>query len=167
MLTKVVWINEKKWKIALAFLFFVVDVLIWYRSQHVPVKKAFLTRTARFGSFLFCFFYSNLGLPRAKCLQNRRLCFLLSRRKIEPITTHKMASHLIDMNIIFQKNMCLTDRNHYKHSKMTIFEHALTQERIGTVFGGVQPVVSSNNKIKKSVTALRKNRLFLIMDRFG
>ena len=36
-------------------------------------------------------------------------------------------------------NMCLTDLNHYKHSKMMIFEYALTQERIGTVFSGVQP----------------------------
>ena len=27
----------------------------------------------------------------------------------------------MDMNIIFQENMCLTDLNHYKHSKMTIF----------------------------------------------
>ena len=34
--------------------------------------------------------------------------------------------------------MCLTDANHYKHSKMTIFDHALTQERIGQVCG-VQP----------------------------
>ena len=36
--------------------------------------------------------------------------------------------------------MCLTDLNHYKHSKMTIFEYALTQERIGTVFSGVRPI---------------------------
>ena len=50
-----------------------------------------------------------------------------------------MASYLMDVNVIFQENMCLTDLNHYKHSKMTIFEYALTQERIGTVFSGVQP----------------------------
>ena len=55
----------------------------------------------RLGSFLFCFFYSNLGLPSAKSLQNRRFWFLLSRWKIEPVTTHKMASHLMDMYIIF------------------------------------------------------------------
>ena len=67
------------------------------------------------------------------------LVFLLSRRKIELVTTHKMASHLMHMNVIFQENMCLTDANHYKHSKMTIFDHALTQERIGQVFTGVQP----------------------------
>ena len=105
----------------MACLFFVVDVLIWRLSQHVYVKKAFLSRTKRFGSFLFCFFFSNLGLPSAKSLQNGRFWFLLSRRKIEPVTTHKMASHLMDMNIIFLENMCLTDLNHYKHSKMTIF----------------------------------------------
>ena len=35
--------------------------------------------------------------------------------------------------------MCLTDLNHYKHNKMTIFEYALTQERIGTVFSDVLP----------------------------
>ena len=95
-------INKKKnWRIALACLFFVVDVLIWCLSQHISVKKAFLSRTERFGSFLFCFFYSNLGLPSAKSLQNGRFSFLLSLRKIEPVTTHKMASHLIDVNIIF------------------------------------------------------------------
>ena len=74
-----------------------------------------------FYSILFCFVYSNLGLPMAKSLQNGRLSFLLGRRKIEPVTTHKMASHLMDMNIIFQENTCLTDLNHYKRSKMTIF----------------------------------------------
>ena len=83
-------------------------------------QKAFLSRTERFGSFLFCFFYSNLGLPSTKSLQNERLSFWSSRRKIEPVTTDKMASYLMDMNIIFQENMCLTDLNHYKHSKMTI-----------------------------------------------
>ena len=66
-------INKKKWKIALACLFFVVDALIWCLSQQISVKKAFLSRTERFGSFLFCFFYSNLGLPSAKSLQNERL----------------------------------------------------------------------------------------------
>ena len=114
-------INKKNWKIALACLFFVVDALIWCLSQQISVKKAFLSRTERFGSFLFCFFYSNLGLPRTKSLQNERLGFLSSRRKIEPVTTHKMASYLMDVNIIFQENMCLTNLNHYKHSEMTIF----------------------------------------------
>ena len=51
-----------------------------------------------------------------------------------------MASHLMVMNIIFQENTCLTNLNHYKRSKITIFEDALTQERIRTVFSGVQPV---------------------------
>ena len=32
-------INKKKWKVALACLFFVVDVLIWCLSQHISVKK--------------------------------------------------------------------------------------------------------------------------------
>ena len=104
-------INKKNWKIALACLFFVVDVLIWCISQQISVKKAFLSRTERFGSFLFCFFYSNLGLPSAKSLQNERLRFWSSRRKIEPVTTHKMASYLMGMNIIFQENMCLTKLN--------------------------------------------------------
>ena len=86
-------------------------------------KKAFLSRTERLGSFLFrfCFFYSNLGLPSAKSFQNERLRFWSSRRKIKPVTTHKLVSYLMGMNIIFQVNMCLTDLNHYKHSKMTIF----------------------------------------------
>ena len=50
-----------------------------------------------------------------------------------------MASHLMDMSMIFQEITPLTDLNHYKRSKITIFEYALTQERIGTVFSGVQP----------------------------
>ena len=103
-------------------------------------RKKISSRTEKFGSFLFGFFYSNLGLPSAKNLQNGRLSFLFSRRKIERVTTHKTASHLMDMNKIFQQNTCLTDRNHYKHSKMTFFEYALTQERIGTVFSGVQRI---------------------------
>ena len=81
--------------------------------------------TERFGSFLFCFFYSNLGLLRAKSLQNGRHSFLLSQRKIKPLTTHNLASHLMDMNIIFQENMCLTDLSHCKHSKMTILLNTL------------------------------------------
>ena len=74
-------------------------------------KKAFLSKTKRFGIFLFCFF-CNLGLPRVKRLQNIGLSLLLSLRKIEPVTTHKMASHLMDMDLNFQENMCLTDLNH-------------------------------------------------------
>ena len=33
-------INKKKWKIALACLFFVVDALIWCLSQQISVKKS-------------------------------------------------------------------------------------------------------------------------------
>ena len=94
-------INKKNENVGLAGLFFVVDVLTWSLSQHISVKKAFLSKTERFGSFLFCVFYINLALSSAKSLQNGRFWFLLSRRKIEPVTTHKMASHLMDMNIIF------------------------------------------------------------------
>ena len=94
--------KKKKWKIALACLFFVVDVLIWCLSQQISVKNAFLSRTERFGS-------------SSKWTSS----FLSPRRKIEPVTTHKVASYLMDMNTIFQENMCLTDFNH--HSKMTIF----------------------------------------------
>ena len=60
-----------------------------------------------------------------------------------------MASHLMDMNIIFQENMCVTNLNHYKCSKMTIFWVALTQEKIGTVFSGVQPLdIVSQHTVK-------------------
>ena len=57
-------------------------------------KKSILPRTERFGRFLFCVFYSNLGLPNAKSLQNERLV-LVQSAKIEPVTTHKMASYLL------------------------------------------------------------------------
>ena len=63
----------------------------------------------------------------------------VDRQKIEPVTTHKMASHLMDMNVIFQENMCLTDANHINTLKLRFFDHALTQERIETFFSSVQP----------------------------
>ena len=101
MLTKKVWLI-KKLKNRVGLLIFCggcADQMSL--SQHISVKKAFLSKTEGFGSFLLCFFYSNLALPSAKNLQNGRFWFLLSLRKIEPVTTHKMASHLMDMNIIF------------------------------------------------------------------
>ena len=64
----------------MACLFFVVDVLIWWLSQHISVKKAFSSRTERFGSFLFCFFYSHLGRPtKSTGPWDRR-----SQKKIDP-----------------------------------------------------------------------------------
>ena len=39
MLTKEVWLIKKNEKIALACLFFVVDVLIWCLSKQISVKK--------------------------------------------------------------------------------------------------------------------------------
>ena len=45
----------------------------------------------------------------------------------------------MNTNEIFQEHMCLADANHYKHSIMMIFDQALTQERIGIFFSGVQP----------------------------
>ena len=73
----------------------------------------------------------------------------------------------MDMNIIFQENMCLTDPNHYKHSKMTIFDHAITQESIGTVFGGVQPWESAIalilNIIKHILTSNKKSTICFFM----
>ena len=134
-------INKKKMKNSLGLLIFCGGCADLMPFSTNLCKKAFLSRTERFGRFLFCFFYNNLGQPSAKSLQNGRLRFLFSRQKIEPVTTHKMASHLMDINILIcQENMCLTDLNHYRHSKITFFEYALTHERISTVFSGVQPI---------------------------
>ena len=149
MLTKEVWLI-KNLKNSLGLLICCggcADLMPF--STNLCQKSIFIKK---FGGFLFCFFYSNLGLPSAKSLQNERLVSCPPRRKIEPVTTLKIASYLMDMNIIFQENMCLTDLNHYKHSKMTIFEYTLTQKRMGTVFSGVQPewpriVISFENKI--------------------
>ena len=115
-------------------------MLTWCLSQHISVKKAFLSKTERFGSFLFGIFYINLALPSAKSLQNGRFWFLLSRRKIEPVTTHKMASHLMDMNISFRKTCVWPILIIINTLKWRCFEYALTQERIGTVFSGVRPI---------------------------
>ena len=50
-----------------------------------------------------------------------------------------MASYLMDMNIIFQE--CVWPILIFINTlKWRFFEYALTQERIGTVFSGVQPV---------------------------
>ena len=130
----------------MACLFFVVDVLIWCLSQRISVKKAFFIKKWEIWELfilLFCFFYSNLGLPSATSLQKGRVSFLLSRQINKPVTTHKMACHLMDMNIIFQENMCLTDLNHFKHSKLTIFWlHFNTEKNRHCInFSGVQPIV--------------------------
>ena len=42
------------------------------------IRKTFLSRTEKFGSFLF--------LPSAKSLENGRLSFCFSRQKVEPVT---------------------------------------------------------------------------------
>ena len=97
-------INKKKLKNSLYFLIVCggcADLMPF--STNLCKKKTFLSTTERFGSFLFCFFYSNLGLPSAKSLQNERLGSCPVAEKIEPVTTHKMASYLMDVNIIFQE----------------------------------------------------------------
>ena len=50
-----VWlIKKKKWKIALACLFFVVDALIWCLSQQISVKKRHFYQELRdLGAFYF------------------------------------------------------------------------------------------------------------------
>ena len=78
---------------------------------------------------LLCFFYKNLGPPRAKSLRNGVLVFLLSRRKIEPVTTHKMASHLMHMNDIFQENIWLMLIIINTLKWLFLWGHALTQNR--------------------------------------
>ena len=59
--------------------------------------------------------------------------------------------------------MCLTDLNHYKHSKMTIFWVRLTQERIGTVFSGVRPIAVTRDlcvRILKFTDKIIQNPVF-------
>ena len=116
-----------KLKNDLGLLIFAVDMLIGCLSQQICVRTFFLSRTERFRTFYFVSSTSKLGLPRVKSLLNGVLVFLVIQRKIESITAHKMASHLMHMNVIFFKeNMCLTDANHNKQSKMTIFDYLLT-----------------------------------------
>ena len=89
---------------------------------NIPLqKKHFYQELRDLGTFYFVSSTGNLEPPRAKSLQNGDLSFFPSQQKIKPVTTHKMASHLMDMNTIFQENMCFTDSNHCKHSKMIIF----------------------------------------------
>ena len=63
------------------------------------------------------------------------------------------------MNVSFQEIMCLTNANHYKYSKMTIFDYALTQERIWTFFSGVQssPVKNTKNTYLKIAREAKTN----------
>ena len=62
MLTKEVWLIKKKWKVALACLLFVADVLIWCLSQQISVKKHFYQELRDLGAFysVSSTFYSNL-----------------------------------------------------------------------------------------------------------
>ena len=69
-------INKKDWKIALAcFCGRCADLMPFSTNL---IRKTFLSRTERFGSFLF--------LPSAKSLENGRLSFCFSRQKVEPVT---------------------------------------------------------------------------------
>ena len=86
-----------KYRIALTCLFFCGECadLIPF-STYIMCKKKHFSRIERFGFFYFVSSTSNLGPPRSNSLQNGALCsFWLSRRKIEPATSNKMASHLI------------------------------------------------------------------------
>ena len=104
MLTKEVWLI-KKLKNSLGLLIFCGGCADLMPFSTYLCKKSFLSRTERFGTFLFCFLYRQSRIRRAKSLLNGGLSFLPNRRKIEPVTTHKMAPHLMDMNIIFQENI--------------------------------------------------------------
>ena len=99
---KVVWLIKKKWKIALACLFFVVDVLMLF-STHLcntktKQKRIFIKNSEIWGGFFFLllllflilFLLQQLRTTEAKSLQNGCLKFLLSLQKIKPVTTHKM-----------------------------------------------------------------------------
>ena len=60
-----------------------------------------------------------------------------------------MASHLMDMNIFFQKNMSMTDPNHNKHSKMTTFWLRFNTGKNRHCFGGMQPEAQESATRKK------------------
>ena len=103
----VVWLI-KKMRNSLGLLIFCCECADLIPFSTNLCKKAFSSTTERFGTSLFCCFYRLLIACKMEVL-----VFLSSVRKIEPVTTCKMASHPMDMNIIFQENMCLTDPNHY------------------------------------------------------
>ena len=98
-------------------------------SQHISVKIAFLSRTERFGIFLFCPFYRQSRTTEGQKLAKWRCYFLVQSAKNRVGNPHKMAFHLMDMNIFFQKNMCLTDPNHYEDCKMMIFHICFNTEK--------------------------------------
>ena len=75
------------------------------KTNKLTNKNIFIKRDL--GPFYFASSTGNLGSPTVKSLQTGGLSFLFSRRKWLP---------MMDMNIIFQENMCLTDPNHYKYS---------------------------------------------------
>ena len=91
--------------------------LIWKKKQKNKKQKNKNKNRKQQQHFYFISSLGNQGPSRAKSLQNGGLSFLPSQRKFEPVTTHKMALHLMDVNTIFQENMCLTDPSQYKHSK--------------------------------------------------
>ena len=134
-------------KIALACLFFVVDMLIWCTfSTYLCKKKSILSRTQRFGTFYFVSYKGNLGLPRAKSLQNGHHCYqkpakwtslLFAQPAKNRAGYHSQNGFLYDgYERNSEKNMCLI-LIIINTLKWRIFEQVLTQEKIGTVFGGL------------------------------
>ena len=113
MLTKVVWLI-KILKNSLGLLILCggcadlvpFSTYLCKKKNKNKNKKHFYQELRDLGPFYFVSSRGNLGPPRAKSLQIGGLSFLPSRRKIEPVTTLKMASHLMDTNIVFQGKKC-------------------------------------------------------------
>ena len=138
----------KNWKkIALACLFFVVDVLIWCLSQYISVwKKKKKTKNRDLRTFYFVLSTDNLGLERSK---GQKLAKWRSKKFLAQLVKNGASNHSQKgfpsdgcEHILSEKKCVWLILIIIKTVKWWFFAHALTQERIGTGFGGIQPIVT-------------------------
>ena len=107
-------------------------MLIWCLSQHICVKKkSFYQGLSDLGPFILFLLQAiqDNRESRACKMESYSSCLVGEKYQADhhPLNCF---SHMMYMNVIFQENMCLTDASHYKHSKRTIFDHALPEPTV-------------------------------------
>ena len=88
-------------------------------STYVCKKTHFYQELRDLGAFNFV--SSQARTTESQMLVKGHLSLLAQSAQNRADHHPQMASHLMHMNLIFQKNMCSTDAYHYKHSEMIIF----------------------------------------------
>ena len=104
--------------------FFVTDVLSWFLSQHLTIKKAFFSRFHRFLYLLFppssYRIIETPGRERVKMRDPGLLDFARGVRKRKPVNSHFCGYYLVAGDVFFKKNIKWIHFIHSKHMKLTI-----------------------------------------------